>query len=247
MLVDDHGLFRATLARYLASERDFEVTAECGTAAEALELLRSARLDLVLLSCGLGPDPHNEFMATARENGYPGRFLIVCDTTDARSAASALKFGASGIFLKSEPPDRLVRVIRLVANGEVWVDPKVIQMLADKLIDRRTVLEHDGAMANLEPREREVLLGILEGLPNRKIGDHLGLSESSVKNVVQRLFGKAGVKTRSQLVRVALEGPMYAMSDLPKLRTEGQRAGDASHSELDQPVSASQVNREQTP
>jgi DNA-binding NarL/FixJ family response regulator len=82
------------------------------------------------------------------------------------------RVGASGIFLKSEPPDRLVQAIRLVRDGGIWV----------------------------------VLMGIVGGLSNRKIGENMGLLESSVKNFVQHLFSKAGVRTRSQLVRAALEG-----------------------------------------
>jgi DNA-binding NarL/FixJ family response regulator len=134
--------------------------------------------------------------------------LIVAGAADARSSALALKLGASGIFLKSEAPDRLVQAIRLVAKGDVWVDPKVIQLLADQLIDGYPPVGDQRVDDPLENRERKVLMGILGGLTNKKIGDHLGLSESSVKNLVQRLFTKAGVKTRSQLVRVALEGSL---------------------------------------
>jgi DNA-binding CsgD family transcriptional regulator len=76
------------------------------------------------------------------------------------------------------------------------------------LIDRYSRFDEQGSTGCLEDRERNVLLGILGGLTNKKIGTNMGLSESSVKNIVQRLFGKAGVKTRSQLVRVALEGSL---------------------------------------
>ena len=77
-------------------------------------------------------------------------------------------------------------------------------LLADQLSDHQP----HSYETTLPERERQVLLGILAGLTNRKIGENLGLSESSVKNVVQRLFSKAGVKTRTQLVRVALEGSL---------------------------------------
>src|SRR5712691_2702368 len=81
-------------------------------------------------------------------------------------------------------------------------------MLAEQLIERYSQFDDRGSTGVLDDRERNVLLGILGGLTNKKIGTNMGLSESSIKNIVQRLFGKAGVKTRSQLVRVALEGSL---------------------------------------
>jgi DNA-binding NarL/FixJ family response regulator len=208
LLLDDHVLFRASLARYLASEKDLEIGGECTTFAQALDLLGASAIDLVLLDFELGPHHASDFISAARQAGYPGRFLLVAGAADARAAAVALKLGASGIFLKSESPERLVHAIRLVAAGEVWVDPKVIQMLAEQLVDRYEPLGDQGLAGIQEDRERSVLLGILGGLTNKKIGVNMGLSESSVKNIVQRLFGKAGVKTRSQLVRAALEGSL---------------------------------------
>jgi DNA-binding NarL/FixJ family response regulator len=95
-----------------------------------------------------------------------------------------------------------------VASGAVWVDKKIIQILVDQLIDRTLPDRSSGNV--LSEREEKVLLGILGGLTNRKIGDQIGLSESSVKSVVQQLFVRADVRTRSQLVRAALEGSLGA-------------------------------------
>jgi DNA-binding NarL/FixJ family response regulator len=208
LLLDVHGLFRASLSRFLASEPGFEIAGECGTFAEALEVLTGSAVDIVLLDLDLGSECGNEFISAASHSGYRGRFLLVAGAIEARSAAMALKLGASSIFLKSEAPERLVHAIRLVASGEIWVDPKVIQMLAEQLIDQEPQFHDRGSATALKDRERSVLLGILGGLTNKKIGENMGLSESSIKNIVQQLFGKAGVKTRSQLVRVALEGSL---------------------------------------
>ena len=149
-------------------------------------------------------------MTAAREAGYTGQFVLVTERVEAASAAMALKLGAAGIFLKSEAAERLAHAIRMVATGEVWIEPKVIQILAEQLLQQAPPEDGSQAAGGLEERERSVLLGILSGLTNKKIGEHLGLSESCVKNIVQRLFGKAGVKKRSQLVRVALEGSLGA-------------------------------------
>jgi two-component system nitrate/nitrite response regulator NarL len=167
LLLDDHGLFRASLGHWLASEADFEVAGECGTSADALEILRCAAVDVVLLDFDVGPEHGNDFISAARHAGY----------------------------------------------GGIWVDQTIIQLLADHLLDRHYRFEDEHSSGQLEGREREVLLGIVGGLTNRKIGDNIGLSESSVKNVVQRLFAKAGVHTRSQLVRAALEGSLGATQE----------------------------------
>jgi len=219
ILLDDHGLFRASLARFLGSLPGMEVVGEYGASAEALEALNGSTVNLVLLDFDLGPERGNEFISAARETGYAGNFLIVAGTADPKSVAIALKRGASGIFLKSEAPERLVRAIQSIANGEVWMDPKVVQMLADRLADPYLQFD-EGTTDLLDDRERKVVLGILSGLTNRRIGENLGLSESSVKNVVQRLFDKAGVKTRGQLVRAALEGSLGATRKLINMHLE---------------------------
>ena len=122
-----------------------------------------------------------------------------------------------------------MQAIRLVAKGDVWVDHRVIQLLADQLIDRYPQLEDQRFDGALQDRERKVLLGILGGLTNKKIGDNMGLSESSVKNLVQRLFAKAGVKTRSQLVRVALEGSLGRAQQVMNRSSKEMTTSTQSH------------------
>jgi two-component system, NarL family, response regulator NreC len=207
VLFDEFALFRASLSRYLASEAGFQVVGQCGTSAEALETLKDVTADVILLDFAAVAE-HDDFISAARERGYQGRFLIVVGTLDVRKLAFALKLGATGVFLKSEALERLVQAIQLVANGEVWVDQKVIQLLAEQFFYPYPRFEDKESLRPLEDRERNVLLGIVKGLTNRKIGDGMGLSESSVKNIVQRLFGIAGVKTRGQLVRAALDGSL---------------------------------------
>ena len=211
VLLDDQALFRASLGRLLASQPGLEVAGECGSSAEAIEILSASKVNVVLLGFDHATKSGDGFMSAARRKGYQGRFLIIAGTADARSAALAIKLGASGVFLKSEPPDRLLQAITLVANGAVWLDQTIIRLLAEQSVDRldRLPLPDDrGAPSLLTEREQKVLRGILGGLTNKKIGSKLGISEGSVKASVQQLFGKAGVRTRSRLVREALEGSL---------------------------------------
>jgi DNA-binding NarL/FixJ family response regulator len=206
LMFEDRALFSVSLARFLESVRDFEIAGESSTTDGALEILAGTHVDVVLLACDTEQQHGWDFMTRSRESGYQGRFLIVTAAASPQLIAAALKLGASGVFLQSEAPDRLVQAIRLVADGETWLDPKIIQRMAELLADRMPKASRVVSTQTLEDREQTVLTGILEGLTNRKIGLGMGLSEASVKNIVQRLFGKAGVKTRSQLVRAALDG-----------------------------------------
>jgi len=204
LLFEERALFRISLARLLES-LNLQIIADCESGESALEVLNRSSVDVVLLKCDSSLEHGCEFIETARQAGYSGRFLIVSGSATPELIANALRLGASGIFLESEVPERLVQAIRLVANGEIWMDALIVQKLAEKVIDKPSG-GRPLSSETLEAREQTVLQGILEGLTNKKIGAQIGLSEASVKNIVQRLFGKAGVKTRSQLVRVALDG-----------------------------------------
>jgi DNA-binding NarL/FixJ family response regulator len=208
LLLDDQALLRASLAHFLAAEPDLLVAGECGAPSEALEILRTAPVDVVLLDFGHAMERGDGLISAAHRLGFQGRFLVVADAADAQSAAIAIKLGASGIFLKSEAPHRLVLAIKVVANGGAWLDPRIIRLLADKSVGPLPVSCGEACSNLLTDREHGVLLGILGGLTNRKIGENLGLSESSVKTAVQQLFYRTGVRTRGQLVRVALEGSL---------------------------------------
>lgn len=215
LLLDDHGLFRASLARLLASESGFEIAGECGISGEALKILSDSRVDVILLDFDVGLDHANDFISAAQKAGYQGRFLIVAGTVDAERSAMALKLGASGIFLKSEAPERLIQAIRVIATGAMWVDQRIVQLLANHCLSQpRRPDQKSGDV--LDDREQKVILGVLGGLTNRKIADSLGVSESSIKNVLQSLFSRTGVRTRSQLVRLALEGSLGNVHHLVK-------------------------------
>jgi DNA-binding NarL/FixJ family response regulator len=202
LLVDDHVLFRQSLARLLASEPDFEVVAECIAIDEALDALERTAVDIVLLDFDLGNDRGDRFITASRRLKPVPKVLLVTAGMTSAEYATSLRLGASGIFLKHASPGALVQAIRLVASGAMWVDQSVVQQLAAQT-------GREGApqtRPQLTDREHRVLQGVFEGLANKEIGVRLGISESAVKSTLQQLFRKTQVRTRSQLVRVALEG-----------------------------------------
>jgi DNA-binding NarL/FixJ family response regulator len=210
LLVDDHPLFREGLARLLASEPDFEVVAQCSTSTDALRLLSRSDIDIVLLDFDLGDEQGNHFISSARQSRYKGKILMVTAGMTATESSAALKLGASGIVLKHSSPGTLAHAIRLVAKGETWVDQKVILQMADRFPQG----DPQSLPRTLTEREDQVLRGVFEGLANKEIAAKIGVSESSVKATLQQLFDKTGVRTRSQLVRIALEGSFRAKKRL---------------------------------
>lgn len=206
LLLDDHALFRDSLSRLLESEPDFEVVARCGAIGEAMEMLTTNPVDVVLLDFDLGADHGNSFLSEARRAGFAGQVLIVTAGMSESDASLALQRGASGIFLKHNSPITLAQAIRLVVSGGTWLESKLVQSLASKAGRR----EDSGSRKSLTARERQVLEGIFEGLTNKEIAGRIGVSESAIKATLQQLFEKLNVRTRSQLVRVALEGSYLA-------------------------------------
>jgi len=201
LLVDDHILFREGLIRLLASEPDFEIVGSCGTSAEALEVLNQTSVDIVLLDFDLGEEHASQLISSARRQGFAGKILMVTAGMSANESSIAIRLGASGIFLKHSSPATLTKAIRVVAGGEAWVDERVMRLLA------AAIDANDDQSSNkiLTTREQQVLRGVFEGLTNKEIASQIGATESAVKATMQQLFQKARVRTRSQLVRIALE------------------------------------------
>lgn len=200
VLLDDHALFRESVARLLVAEPDFEVVAACGSVKEALTTVRRELIDIVLLDFDLGQSDGRQFMRSAKEQGYKGKVLVVTAGVENDEAADLIRNGVSGIFTKNNSAMLLAEGIRDVMAGKVWFDQELLQ---EALSGTKPHLEDH--MGRFTERERVVLSFVFEGLANKEIADRISVSESSVKATLQQLFSKTGVRTRSQLVRIALE------------------------------------------
>jgi len=135
LLLAGQALFRASLSRLLAAEHSLEwwACAVIRRSSRHLEGFRDRRG-----SGGLGrrTEARDGFLSASRSQGYQGRFLIITGAAEAGNPTAAIKLGASGIFLKSEAPDRLIQAITLVANGAVWLEQKTLRLLADQSVAR---------------------------------------------------------------------------------------------------------------
>lgn len=199
LLLDDHVLFREGLVRLLATEDEFELVAQCSTSEQALSVLGRYAIDLVLLDFDLGDDTGIRFISEAVAAGYKGRVLLVTAGVSPIDASLLWEQGISGIFLKHGSPSDLLDAIHTVAAGRVWIDPKLAETVPAHIEDK----SQTGYVLTL--REQQVLRCVFEGLINKQIAARIGISQSSVKATLQQLFDKTGVRTRSQLVRFAIE------------------------------------------
>lgn len=202
LLLDDHTLFRVMLTQFLEADPSFQVSAHCSSIAEALQALARRRIDLVLLDRELDNGEQGfHFIRQARDAGYGGRIFIVTDGMSGSDCIAALGNAVCGIFLKHYSPQLLLEAIHKVMAGQTWIDQRCLEVLSRAIDCKR----RGGRPVELTERELRVLKGVIDGLKNRQIGLQLSISEASVKSALQQLFVKTGVRTRSQLVRIALE------------------------------------------
>ena len=200
--MDDHGLFRESLSRLLQAEPDFRIAGTCASATEALAILNQERIDVVLLDYDLGEEQGLTFLESAKRKGFTGRILMVTAGMSDAGTLRSLESGAAGIFLKHSPPAQLVEAIYKVMGGEMWLDSRAVRSLVAGASGKS---DEQRSSQPLSQRERAVLKGVFEGFTNKEIAVKLQTSEGSVKAAMQQLFDTTGVRTRSQLVRIALE------------------------------------------
>jgi DNA-binding NarL/FixJ family response regulator len=202
LMVDDHSLFRESLGRLLQTTPGFFVVGQSSTIADAVDTLSCTKVDVVLLDYDLGEEQGFRLFGELQQRGMEVRVLMVTAGMSDAATLNIMNAGASGIFLKHSNLDQLLAAIHQVANGEIWLDTGAVRTL---VASRNTNTQEDERSRPLTLRQSEVMRGILDGLSNKEIALNLDASESSVKAVIQELFRKAGVRTRSQLVRIAIE------------------------------------------
>lgn len=202
LIVDDHALFRESLGRFLESVPEFSVIGQSATVANAIEILSQRPADVILLDYDLGEVTGTRFFDELKHSRQNAKVLMVTAGLSDEVTLRVMEGGASGIFLKHNSAEQIVAAIARVAEGEIWLDNAALQGL---ISGRRAHNEPSSEAHHLTARQSEVLKGILDGLANKEIAWKLKASESSIKAVIQELFRKAGVRTRSQLVRIAIE------------------------------------------
>ncbi len=200
LLVDDHAMFREGIVRMLETEPDMKVVGQSGSVREALDMLAPSGATLVLLDVDLGTERALDFVVGAQKQGFTGKILIVTAGMSDLEAVQLVQAGVGGILHKHHSADVLCAAIRQTASGEVYLEKSYLGPLF-RSVDR----SRPTGRPSLTERDKSVLRFVFQGLTNREIGEQLHISEGAVKASLRLVFDKLGVRTRAQLVKVALE------------------------------------------
>jgi RNA polymerase sigma factor (sigma-70 family) len=215
LIVDQQRTFRDALALRLQAELDLVVAAEAQSAESARCALAGRATDVILLDAELPEDSAVAFCTEMTERAHPPHVVMLSAASDAYRIVAAVRAGAVGWVRKDESIDHLLRVIRGVVRGETWLPPTdlgpVLRLLIEDQDDRR---DCDELLDALTPRERDVLLHLVDGAGRKEVAERLQLSENTVRTHLQSLMGKLGV--HSTLEVVALIRPR--MEALPRVR-----------------------------
>lgn len=217
VLVDDQALIRAGFKAIVDSAPDLEVVGESDDGANALEVIRDARADVVLMDVRM---PGRDGIATTRaitaDEDFAGVRVIVLTTFELDEyVVDAMRAGASGFLDKGVDPDTLLDAIRVVAGGDALLTPKATRALLGSMTDATAPTAVDeGAVSVLTDREREVVALVGRGLSNNEIADSLYLSPLTVKTHVSRAMTKLHARDRAQLVVLAFRSGLTRLDDL---------------------------------
>jgi len=207
LLADDQALVRGGFASILAGQPDMEVVGEAADGAEAVELARTTRPDVVVMDIRM---PRLDGIAATRllleRHASPARVLMLTTFNQEAYVYDALQAGASGFLLKSSPPRELAGAIRTVAGGDALLAPEITRAMIEDYVQRpRPGSARPQVLDTLTPRELEVLGLIARGRSNAEIAGELFLSEPTVKTHVTRILAKLQLRDRVHAVVLAYE------------------------------------------
>jgi DNA-binding NarL/FixJ family response regulator len=199
LLADDHPIVLDGLEQLFRLEPDCQVVGRSRDGAETLRLLRALLPDVLVLDVRMPRGDGIEVLRAVAGESLPTRVVLLTAAIDDDELLAALRLGAQGVVLKEAAPERLVDAVRRVAAGGQWLEASLVGRLGRSL--RQPPMEEDP----LTPREREILQGVVRGLRNREIAEHLHITEGTVKIHLHHIYEKLRVKGRVELVLTAQE------------------------------------------
>jgi DNA-binding NarL/FixJ family response regulator len=203
ILADDHAVVRAGLKTILSAARDITVISEASSGREAVALAERFKPDVVVMDLVMpdtdGVDATRQIVARS-----PAKVLVLTMHTGDEYVATALSAGASGYLVKSAAERELVDAVRGVARGDVYVQPSVVRVVAQRLERTERMATDRARLERLTTREREVLRLVAEGYGAPDIGQRLAISAKTVDTYRRRINEKLGISQRPEYVRFAL-------------------------------------------
>src|SRR5580693_2702426 len=207
VVADDHPIFRDGLCKLLALEEDFEVVAQAQDGRQVLDVLQQYTPDILLLDLKM---PGLDGLATlqrlqAVKNRT--RVIVLTASDDKNEFVQAMKLGTSGIVLKQTATELLIKSIRKVHAGEIWLDSHTTAAVIRQFVANdespspmpAAAAPRDRERSPLSQREREIVALVAQGFKNKEMAEKMFISEQTVKNHLHNIFDKLGVSDRLEL------------------------------------------------
>jgi DNA-binding NarL/FixJ family response regulator len=223
VVADDHPIFRDGLCRLLALEEDFEVVAQANDGREVLDILQKLDPDILLLDLKM---PNLDGLMTLQRlqsTRTRTRIIVLTASEDKQEFVQAVRFGTSGIVLKQTATELLIKSIRKVNSGEIWLDSNttaaVMRQFAtgEEFGPAPQQPQQPAGMPQarerdrtpLSQREREIVALVAQGFKNKEMAEKLFISEQTVKNHLHNIFDKLGVSDRLELALYAIHKGLH--------------------------------------
>jgi DNA-binding NarL/FixJ family response regulator len=217
VVADDHPIFRDGLCKLLALEEDFEVVAQAQDGRQVLEVLQQFEPDILLLDLRM---PGLDGLATLQRLQAvknKTRVIVLTASDDKNEFVQAMKLGTSGIVLKQTATELLIKSIRKVHAGEIWLDSHTTQAVIRQFVANEepapappsTSPMRDRERSPLSQREREIVSLVAQGFKNKEMAEKMFISEQTVKNHLHNIFDKLGVSDRLELALYAIHNNLH--------------------------------------
>jgi two-component system, NarL family, nitrate/nitrite response regulator NarL len=202
-IIDDHAILVAGLCMLIQAHPEMVVVGKAKNRAEALEIVTSEQPDIILLDLDLGNENGIDFLPELLSRRPKAQVIILTGVRDPDIHHRAVTLGATGLVLKEQAAETLIRAIDRVHAGEVWLDRALMATVINKMsrLDepRKSDLE-TAKIATLTHREKEIITLIAQGLNRKQIAEKLFISESTVRNHLTSILTKLGLSDRFELV-----------------------------------------------
>jgi len=199
LIADDHFVVRQGLSTLLVPRNGMEVVGEAANGREAVDLARTLRPDVILMDMMMPEMDGPQAIVLIKADNPKARIVVLTSFGESDQVAAAIKAGALGYLLKDSSPDDLFHAIRSAAQGKMAMPQELLLTLMQPQPTASTGLDQ------LTERETEVLKLVAQGLSNRKIGEMLAISTTTVRTHVSSLLSKLGFANRTQLAPFAAE------------------------------------------
>jgi DNA-binding NarL/FixJ family response regulator len=223
VIADDHPIVRDGLKKLLLLEDDFEIVGEAGDGREVIEKVQALDPDVLLLDLRMPNLDGLSALQSLQQTNKRTRVIVLTASEDKNEFEQAMTLGCSGIVLKQTAPDLIVKSIRKVNSGEIWLDSHTTAAVMRQF---STGQEGSGGQAGsgktrerspLSTREREIVALVAQGYKNKEMAEKMFISEQTVKNHLHNIFDKLGVSDRLELALYAIHKGLHLAGE-PTIR-----------------------------